>query len=101
MQPDNFVFCWSRFDEIRRRVRKERLRSDNGTGESSNTKFEPASKRVKVEEEEEGDSEDDDMISQSHSAVDINEKFVMERLNPIVAAEMVITKSLEIIIISM
>lgn len=55
----------------------------------SSSKFEPATKRPKVEEEEEGDSDDEELSTQSHSAVDVNEKFVVERLNPLVAAEMV------------
>ena len=62
----------------------------------------PEKKRLKVEEEDEDspdddDDDDDDDVKgggddekKSSSAVDITEKFIFERINPILAAELVI-----------
>ena len=54
----------------------------------------PDTKRIKIEEEEEDDDDEDneegeDVKKKNESAVDITEKFILERLNPGLAADLV------------
>ena len=52
----------------------------------------PETKRIKIEEEAEDDDDDDEDandVKKNESAVDITEKFILERINPGLAADLV------------
>ena len=56
----------------------------------------PDVKRIKIEEEEEDDDDDEDEgedPKKTESAVDITEKFILERLNAELAADLVSSKN--------